>query len=159
MFTHLKLRLCKQTVGWRVYIGKQVAMIPGFIVPTSCCLRGNSHQIVASRWMPMNWYTLASRLVSLLVLTLRSLMDFERDDCVLDFFNHKLVCSMIPETAKTCTNGYFLRCILRVWYEIWWLYTQVKSGLLLLSVNTMFGLSCIYLTYASIMGIRSHHLY
>ena len=57
--------------------------------------------------MAVNWYTLASRQVS---LKLDKLLD---DNCALDSFNHRLTCSMNPKTAATCTCGHFNKYFLQ----------------------------------------------
>ena len=36
------------------------------------------------------------------------------DNCVLDFFNYRLTCSMNPETALTCTHGHFSQVVFAV---------------------------------------------
>ena len=57
--------------------------------------------------MAMNWYTLASRQVS---LKLDKLLD---DNCALDSLNHRLTRSMNPKTAATCTCGHFNKYFLQ----------------------------------------------
>ena len=40
------------------------------------------------------------------------------DNCVLDFSNHRLTCSMNPETAVTCSKGHsFSQIVLAVYSQ------------------------------------------